>query len=90
MLTPIVLIALVTAVVFFFRFYKEKCYCYTTSGLVTRKIKDHYTIIINVHEGLFMEGSVSKEDFDKIQVGRFYTCELISCGENVTFHQIKL
>jgi len=93
MLTPIVLIALVTVVIFFFKFYKEKCYYYTTSGLVTQKRQneyDQYWIMVNVHEGLFLEGDVDKETFSKVQVGKFYTCELIVCGEDVTFHQIKL
>lgn len=93
MLTPIVLIALVAVVIFFFRFFKEDCYYYTTTGLVTQKRVsefDQYIIMINVHEGLFLEGFVSKETFDDVQIGKFYTCELISCDQDVTFHQIKL
>ena len=64
------------AFIFFYRWIIDRDPVYETEGLVTKKFyeatEDKFWIMVNIHEGLFIEYDVTKDEYNQIEVGYFY------------------
>jgi len=64
------------AFIFFYRWIIDRDPVYETEGLVTKKFyeatEDKFWIMVNIHEGLFIEYDVTKDEYNQIEVGCFY------------------
>ncbi len=62
--------------IFLLKYLLSKDSIYETEGLVTKKFyeatEDKFWIMVNIHEGLFLEFDVSEDEYNKIEVGYFY------------------
>ena len=79
------------AFIFFYRWIIDRDPVYETEGLVTKKFyeatEDKFWIMVNIHEGLFIEYDVSKDEYFRIEVGCFYD---FSVTEEDGFKIIKI
>lgn len=64
------------AFIFFLKWLLKRDPVYKTEGLVTKKFyeatEDKFWIMVNIHEGLFLEFDVTEDEYNKIEVGCFY------------------
>ena len=75
------LLFLLIVVILYFTFF-DKCIPYKERGLLTRKVYqdeyEWYYLTLSFSNGIYLDIYVSEETFNKVEIGSYYVCELLS------------